>query len=144
MEDWRKWSFDLAETPTKPMPDLLTDSFWVAVKKVRMLCKYEVTNGMIVLPVPADDFPDEGGQVELTRLTVKGNEWWTVGFEAWENEADMQENLHLLMGHVLAHSEPPVFQTEDSYSYPKWLAQYHSGSSTAKGMPEKGKEENHV
>lgn len=35
----------------------------------------------------------------------------------------MQENLDLVMKHVLADSEPPTFDAEDSYSYPKWLAQ---------------------
>jgi hypothetical protein len=123
MEQWHKWSFPLAATSTDPMPDSLAESFWVAVKKVRTLCKYEVTSGRAVLHVPAGDLPEQGGQVELTRLTVQGSEWWTVGLEAWGKETDMRGNLHLLMERVFADSEPPVFQADDSYSYPQWLAQ---------------------
>ena len=122
-EEWHKWSYALAEPATDLGKDSPDDSFWVAVRKVRSLCKYEVTGGRRVLAVPAEGFPEEGGQVELTRLTVEESEWWTVGFEAWGKDIPMKENFHLVVKHVLADSEPPVFDAEDSYSYPKWLAQ---------------------
>jgi hypothetical protein len=123
VEEWRKWSYELADTGTDSTHKRFPDSFWIGVDKVRTLCKYEVTSGREILAVPADAFPDEGGQLELTRLAVLGDEWWTMGFEAWGQKCPMQENLNLVMGHVLADSEPPVFDAEDSYSYPKWLAQ---------------------
>ena len=123
VEEWRKWSYALSEAAIDAMQSSSPDPFWVGVAKVRTLCKYKVTGDRKVLAVSADAFPDEGGQVELTRLTVQGNEWWTVGFEAWGKETPMQECLNLVVKHVLADSEPPVFDAEDSYSYPKWLAQ---------------------
>lgn len=82
VEEWRKWSYALDEAATDALPGSCPDPFWVGVQKERTLCKYEVTGDRKVLAVPADDFPGEGGQVELTRLAAQGNDWWTMGFEA--------------------------------------------------------------
>ena len=117
VEHWRKWSFQLARLPSivTPAPS------WIGVSKERKLRRYRLTADQVVVAVSAHEHPDQGCGLELTNIRVAGKDWWSLGFEAFGDEAILQETLLRVAKQVLAVSEPPTLDAADSCGYPKWL-----------------------
>lgn len=116
---WRKWSFPLAESD----PGLTgADSAWVAVEKRRRLRRYRVTGERQVELVLGEAEPGQGCELELSRIEAAGRQWWSVCFEVFGNEANLEKYLQLTAQHVFGIAEPPLFDLEESRSYPAWLA----------------------
>jgi hypothetical protein len=121
VEHWRKWSFELAKVNDE-LPSIVTPaSLWIGVSKRRKLRKYRLTANKVVVAASAQEHPDQGCGMELTNISVEGKDWWSLGFEAFGDEAILQETLLLVAKQVLAVSEPPILNATDSCSYPKWL-----------------------
>jgi hypothetical protein len=122
MEHWRKWSLPLAEagadwaTILKPAPS------WIGVEKGRWLRKYQMVADGRVAAIPADEVLGQGCGVELTRLRVAGDAWWSLGFEAFGDESSLREDLVYVMDHFFARGSVPLsFEARNSYGYPRWL-----------------------
>ncbi len=118
MDHWRKWSYPLAGPVETPAP------FYVAVTKRRQMRKYRVNLGTEhITGVPLAEQIALGCEVELTQVEAQGQQWWTIGFEAFGPEARLQETLLFAAGHILrAHPPPLPLRATDSYSYPQWLS----------------------
>jgi hypothetical protein len=116
VERWRKWSFSLAHNePTVPEPN----GAWIAVEKRRRLRRYRVTADRQVEVASAE--PAQGCELELSRIKAADQQWWSLCFEAFGDEATLQENLRQVVNHVLAASEPPILKANASCGYPVWL-----------------------
>lgn len=115
---WRKWSFPLAESDS-PLPG--PDTAWVAVEKRRRLRRYRVASGREVELVLGETEPAQGCEFELSQIEAAGRQWWSVCFEAFGDEANLERYLRLTARHVFGIAEPPLFALEDSHSYPAWL-----------------------
>jgi hypothetical protein len=63
-----------------------------------------------------------GCNVELARVTVGGEVWWTLGFEAFGPPRTLQASLRATAG-LLAARRPPPLGDGLRASYPAWLAQ---------------------
>jgi hypothetical protein len=118
VERWRKWSFPLAENETA-----LTgpESTWVAVEKRRRLRRYRVTGDKQVQAAPGEAKLVGGCELELTRLKAVDQQWWSLCFEAFGDEANLEAYLRLSVQHVVRKTEPPALDIKDSRSYPAWL-----------------------
>jgi hypothetical protein len=114
VEHWRKWSFELANQVAPPPS-------WTAVAKKRQLRRYRLAGGEKISSVPADEFPDQGCDVELTQVQAREETWWTVGFEAFGEESTLHETLLLVTRQILAADESPTVKAQESFGYPKWL-----------------------
>jgi hypothetical protein len=121
VEGWRKWGFALAGADSQLVGGVALDPAWVGVKKERRLRVYQVTATQEVIALAAGEEPARGCGVELTRVSVAGQGWWSLGFEAFGDEATLQESLLLVARHVLSADEPPTLDAQDSCSYPRWL-----------------------
>ena len=120
VEEWIKWSFPLAEESSTDAVLAEGDRAWLKVTKTRMLRKYEVT-GTEVRVVNGASRVAEGCNLELTTLVISGEAWWTLGFEAFGAESNVERNLRLALQSELADSRFPTMKAEDSYSFPEWL-----------------------
>lgn len=102
-ERWAKWS---CEDPTKEsfLPADVVGKPWVSVQKVRSQRRYQDCN------------------VELTHLSVRGDAWWSLGFEAPVEPATPVDNFHLLTTQVLKTYPNSHLQAQDSFAYPSWLS----------------------
>ena len=121
VEHWRKWSFALASEASDLAGMTVPASGWVGVRKERQLSRYRITADRKLIAMPALEYPDQGCDLELTSIRVSGSEWWTLGFEAFGGEANLQGHLSLAAEQLLGATGPPPLPFQDSYGYPKWL-----------------------
>jgi hypothetical protein len=119
VEHWHKWSFELAERSKVGMA--IPASSWVEVEKKRIIQRYRITNQGNTEVVSVRAYCDWGCDLELTSINVEGEQWWSLGFESFGDETAIRAGLILVVRKVLAAEEPPAFNAEDSYGYPKWL-----------------------
>lgn len=118
VERWAKWSFPIAPRSVSELD--LTPAFWIEVAKTRCLATFELTSGGMVSL--ADHAVDDGCSVELTGLGVDGQEWWTVGFEAFGAEDSLVRGLTATVAAFFVRpSTGYELNALDSYGYPAWL-----------------------
>jgi hypothetical protein len=73
--------------------------------------------------IPAGEFPERGCAAELTTIQVEGQEWWSLGLEAFGEENSLAETLMRTARHVLPPEQLSFsFDAAHSYGYPRWLA----------------------
>jgi hypothetical protein len=124
LERWKKWAFN-SESSDPQLSSMLTakDEAWMSVSKVRYLRRYAVTSDKSVVAVPLNEWPDNGCNVEITKLIAPdGQRWWTLGFETFgEAGAAIDDNLMLSANYFFAETGLGVFKEKDSYGYPRWL-----------------------
>ncbi len=108
--------------------ELADDGAWLSVEKRRTLRKYEFRAPATVVAVGPETRPATGCNLELTRLQIVGNEWWTIGFEAFGEVPDRGNILQRTVKHVLADDGTLVLASTESLSYPQWLAEITTSS----------------
>ena len=121
LENWRKWSVDLGNVkwPSSSRP---TET-WIPVFKSRRLCTYQFLSGRWQ-PVSLDHAQfDSGCEMELTKLKVGSQVWWTVAFEAFGPADSNRAALLSVSSQIFAELEPPDLSTGNSFGYPWWLDQ---------------------
>ncbi len=123
LECWRKWSFrcDPQGPHDYPLPG------WTMVRKRRHRSWF-----------PMGDPPEAGCMVELTEARVRGEPWWSVGFEA-TGAASLQRGAleHAALA-LFARPLPPGIglSLDKSRSYLDWLSERDDGSGAgAAGGP---------
>jgi hypothetical protein len=141
VEIWEKWS-----TKGKSIDQFRQEvtgdaAIWLAVKKKRITRKYSA-DGASIKEVDAsgrDGFADDGCNVELTRVKIHQNTYWSIAFDSFgEGEIDsLVDNLVRTVGIVLSESECPLsnpseslgiwLSDEKSHSYPSFLAAATTG-----------------
>ncbi len=121
VEHWRKWSFALSSEASDLGGMTVPASDWVGVRKERTLSRYRIIGDRKLIAMSAAEYPDQGCDLELTSVRVSGSEWWTLGFEAFGGEANLQEHLSLAAEQLLGETSPPPLPAQDSYGYPRWL-----------------------
>ncbi len=121
IEQWRKWSIPLAANPDAVPPRRRATVSWIEVVKERALCRYWLAGDRRIVATSTDWYPDEGCDVELTVLRVRGRAWWTLALEAYGPCDSVCENLLSVAELIFDASEPPALHAADSYAYPRWL-----------------------
>lgn len=125
-DGWIKWSY--SEPALKAWTEALRAdaSGWVEVEKERWLRKFSLDHAAL-LEVPATERPIEGCSVELTRIAVNGQAWWSFGFEAFGQPDRVRDYLQTVASHFLK-TKPPLLSFNDgnSDSYPGWLLNFQS------------------
>jgi hypothetical protein len=118
LESWQKWSF-----PFSPLrQDSADPAGWRPVCKRRRISRFSGASGKIVAPAPGP-----GGEprceVELTEVRTRGQDWWTLGFEATGPadllRSELQATAALLFAQALPGGVEPG--PDESRSYAEWL-----------------------
>ena len=104
LEKWGKWMCeDTSQESFKPEA-VLGKSSWVSVKKVRLQRLYDSC------------------AMEITQLSVNGNDWWSLAFETLGAEASKLEQLKNIATQAFETYNGSQLPAQDSYAYPTWLS----------------------
>ncbi len=118
LQSWQKWSF--------PFSPLRQDSGdppgWRAVSKRRRISRFSLSSGPIVARGPALG-QEPLCEVELTEIRTRGQEWWTLGFEASGPADQLRSELEATAALVFAQALPNGVELgpDESRSYAEWL-----------------------
>ena len=120
MESWQKWSF-----PCSPLrPDSAGPAGWRPVRKRRRVSRFPLASGQ------REARARELGQqprceVELTEVRTRGQDWWTLGFEATGPADLLRSEFEATAALVFAHALPGrmEFGPDEARSYAEWLGQ---------------------
>lgn len=121
-EKWGKW---LCEDPTAQSfqpTDVMGEKAWIGVKKVRWQRQYQVLPGKPITAVPVNESIDQGCTVELTQLSINGDTWWSLAFEAVGEDDKLMDTLQAIANWVFKTYSGLELQAEDSFAYPRWLS----------------------
>ena len=121
VECWHKWSFEINQTDSNYQKALDSNTSWVSVKKERKLCKYKITKDKQVIVLPKSEYSKNACNLELTNISIRGKQWWSLGFEAYGDECSLYENLILVVKKIFSYEKLPHLKANDSYSYAKLL-----------------------
>ena len=117
MESWQKWSF-----PFSPLgQDSGDPAGWRTVRKRRRISRFSGASGLI-----AARGPGLGGEprceVELTEIRTRGQDWWTLGFEATGPADLLRSELEATAALVFAQALPGgvVNGPDVCRSYAEW------------------------
>jgi hypothetical protein len=128
MESWQKWSF-----PFSPLsPGSGDPAGWRPVRKRRRLSRFPLANGQIVARALGVG-QEPGCEVELTEVRTRGQDWWTLGFEATGPASLLRSELEATAALVFARALPGGVEPgpSESRSYAEWLCQRPGAESDA-------------
>ncbi|QMU26825.1 hypothetical protein [Adhaeribacter radiodurans] len=130
--DWVKYSFELKESDAENKALLeqfsqttveTNESLWVRVDKERLLVKFSLDELNDTLSITPEDFwPNEGCGVELTKIKVNQQEYYTFGLEAFSKTKQEKRNLDRVLNHVFTEIQLNNLRSDQSHSYPVFLA----------------------
>jgi hypothetical protein len=114
-EEWVKWSFGLDEANGEYVKELSSPS-WLPVKKERLSMVATQDDGKTILVTP-DVTVTAGCQIEFTRLSLDGRQWYTFGLE-WFG-AGYTPLPDKLVNEILG---PSTFSAGESMGYAEFLS----------------------
>ena len=120
MESWQKWSF-----PCSPSSgDSGDPADWRPVRKRRRICQFSLASGQIVARA-AGLGQRRGCEVELTEVRTRGQDWWSLGFEATGPASLLRSELEAAVALVFAQALPGGVEPgpDLSRSYAEWVCQ---------------------
>ena len=120
LESWQKWSF-----PHGPPSDDRGDpAGWRPVTKRRRISWFSLAGGPARVGAPGLG-EQPGCSVELTEVDVRGEAWWSLGFEATGPAEALRGELDAAAALVFAQALPGGMELglDDSTSYAQWLCQ---------------------
>ena len=120
MESWQKWSF-----PCSPASgDSGDPTGWRPVHKRRRICQFSLASGQIVARA-AGLGQRRGCEVELTEVRTRGQDWWSLGFEATGPASLLRSELEAAVALVFAQALPGGVEPgpDQSRSYSEWVCQ---------------------
>jgi hypothetical protein len=120
LESWQKWSFPFGA----PGPDRGERAGWKPVRKRRRISRFSQASSQIAARVPGPGQQPECG-VELTEIRTRGQDWWSLGFEATGPPGQLRSELQATAALVFAQALPGGMEpgTDDSRSFAEWLGQ---------------------
>ena len=120
LESWQKWSF-----PFSPhSPGSGDPHGWRPVRKRRRISRFSLASRQIVARVPGLG-QQPRCEVELTKVHTRGQDWWTLGFEATGPAGLLRSTLQAAAVLVFAQALPGRVEPgpDESRSYALWLGQ---------------------
>jgi len=128
MESWQKWSFPFRP----PSGDSGDPPGWTPVRKRRRISQFSSASGPAVARAPGIG-RQPWCDVELTEVHARGQDWWTLGFEASGAADLLRRELEATAALVFAQALPGgvVPGPADSRSYAQWLGQRPGARSDA-------------
>ncbi len=126
LEAWQKWSL-----PSSPLrQDSGDPARWRPVHKRRRLSRFSQAGGQVVARAPGLG-QEPRCEVELTEVRTRGQDWWTLGFEAVGPASLLRSDLEATAAFVFVHALPGGVELvlDQSRSYAEWLGQQPGADS---------------
>lgn len=112
-EKWLKWICNDPDQQSMMPANVAKERAWVAVKKMRSQRHYQ------------------GMTYELTQLSVKNDNWWSIALEMVipaanrsdsHNTAQAKHRFEAIVNQVSQTYREPKLECDRSFAYPTWLA----------------------
>jgi hypothetical protein len=129
LESWRKWSFPFGSLG----PGSGDPAGWRPISKTRRISRFSLASETIRVPGHRPDGGERGCAVELTEVLIRGQAWWTLGFESVGPPGVLRSQLEAAAALVFAETLPGEAEPglANSRSYAEWLRQWAAtGKST--------------
>ena len=128
MEYWQKWSFPFRLLS----PDSGSPAGWRPVSKRRRISRFSLASGQIAARAPVLG-QQPRCEVELTEVHSRGQDWWTLGFEATGPPDLLRSELEAAAALVFAQALPGDVAPgpDESRSYADWLRPRPGADSNA-------------
>ena len=107
VETWVKLAVQVPDGPGLDR-SLRAKAVMVSIDKTRWLRRFALAGAAGPVEVAAGTTPARGCDVELTRLRVRGSDWWTVGLEAFGDPPGIEGSLGRTARAVLLSGAPPA------------------------------------
>ena len=118
---WVKWSLEDCEAAGRLATIGSGSSEWTPVTKKRWLRKFRVEAAGQVEEIDSDATVEHGCRVELSEVTVRDSQWWSLAFQSF-GDVDRATNLEQVARHFLKALPHGMALTErSSIAYPEWL-----------------------
>ncbi len=131
MEAWQKWSF-----PVSPLRQDSGDPVgWRPVRKRRRISRFSLASAPVAAPVPGLG-QEPRCEVELTEVRTRGQDWWSLGFEATGPADLLHSALEATAALVFAQAMPGGVEPclDESRSYAEWLCSRPGAESDAQRL----------
>jgi hypothetical protein len=117
VQSWQKWSFPVGPLSVDGVPP-----GWTVVSKNRRISRFRLDRGRVVLGA-ADPAGEPGCMAELTEVLVRGETWWSLGFEATGPVGLIRSALEGTAALMFELALPGAeLGLGDCRSYPEWLS----------------------
>lgn len=122
VEHWIKWSFEIAGSPDSPAGLIRPESNWTEVQKLRKLRRYQLRDNGQLVPLTEEANPPNLCEVELTKVWIGEQSWWSLAFEAPGDKGASREVMLAVASQLFGLEGTPILNAPNSYGYPRWLA----------------------
>jgi hypothetical protein len=121
LESWQKWSFP-CDPPSRGSG---VPVGWTPVRKRRRISRFPLAGSRARAHQPGPG-KEPGCEVELVEVAVRGQPWWSLGFEAAGPASLLRSELEAAAALVFAQALPGGVElgTEGSSSYEEWLRRW--------------------
>ena len=120
IETWEKWSVALCPVEIN-FDEIDTDAIWVGVHKRRNLQRYRLTELLAPIPVAYRRRVPQGFSLELSQITVRHKDWWTIAFEFYGIEKIKRNEIKDIIGKIFTSVPDLRLTSNSSYGYPQFL-----------------------
>jgi hypothetical protein len=124
-EDWSKWVWtDTSANTARQIEDSIrhdSQTPWIEVAKERLQIKHAFV-GSRFSAATLDDHVEQGCTIELTKVGVHDQWWWTVALDVFGQRGEAAIILHQRAETLFTDYPGPDLRLENSYSYPQWLS----------------------
>ena len=122
VERWAKWSYSDLPDDYRALFDSGRKLRTASVSKTRAVRLINLENGVAdAEEVDISTWLDRGIAAEITDIGIGGQEYCTLGFEAFPDAAIRQGVFNDAVSAFLGALGDPVLKTGQSMSYPAWL-----------------------
>ncbi len=122
VENWVKWMCEDPSVNSITLERVVGEKQWLAIAKSRYQRLYKIPNSKSLTLVPITQPKEASCAVELTKLNIRGNNWWSLAFEAFGEQATLRDTLQPAAELVFKTYRGPQLQPQDSFAYPKWIS----------------------
>lgn len=126
LEDWLKLSWGAVTTYLSPEEDIQNaidqgpEGPWIAVPKRRQ--QWTLGHAGSKEWGLATGYVDRALTLEITELSIRGEPWWTLGFDVLLDEGDdVVEVVKAGTSWLLKDFDGPPLTGDDSYGYPRFV-----------------------
>jgi hypothetical protein len=117
------WEKSICEGLHANLPSyVLNNGRWIGVEKTRVQRRYAIADDRAIAPISFAEIDGTGCNLELTKLAIDGQQWWTLALEAFGKAPQLWDSLEIVATHLSqTYPDNLHLSRSASFAYPKWL-----------------------
>jgi hypothetical protein len=120
LETWEKWSIALHPVEIN-FNEIADGTIWFGIRKQRNLQRYQLTESLIPIPVAYHRRVPPGFTLELSQITIKQENWWTMAFEFYETANNPITEIQNIIKEIVSSLPNLRLDSQLSFGYPQFL-----------------------